>query len=178
MADFLDTPQRGIEATWVYMVVVQEDPEASLFEWARAYWDAAYESLASWVAFPRILADRRVELIAGLHKMGWWSDAVEHHAFGMNAGSLAELPQLNTLGIYSCDSSAPVWRGLHGCDIESKTWEDHPFNPHWTDAGYDPRHVADLRKLAETNLEEVHTACQQKWAMPSVIKAASTSSRG
>lgn len=157
-----------------HMAVVQHHPEASLTEWMWAY-DQLGDNFCDWIAFPRILGARRVELIAGLQKLGKWWVGHHHHAFGMNAGSLSELPKLNSLGVDSCDSSAPVWRGLMGYSIFDGTWPDIPFDPHyhhiWGATGRDSTELMQLSQLADRNLAEVLEACQQKWEMPSHIKA-------
>lgn len=157
-----------------HMIVVQQHPEASLLEWAHVY--ATFDiGFCDWIAFPRILGTRRVELIAGLRRSGTWHGNMKHHAFGMNAGSLDELPKLNTLGIDSCDSSAPVWRGLMGYHINSTMeWPDVPFDPHYNidvDSSRDITERMQLKQLADHNLEEVLTACQQRSVMLSPIKA-------
>lgn len=160
-----------------HMVVVQEHPEASLLEWAHAYTELA-GNFCDWIAFPRILGNRRIELIAGLQKLGLWETSRKYHAFGMNAGSLEELPKLNTLGITSCDSSAPVWRGLMGYHINSTSeWPDITFDPHYdidADSSRDITERMQLKQLADYNLAEVHAACQRKWEIPSPIRAANT----
>lgn len=153
-----------------HMVVVQQHPEASLAEWMWEY-DQLGNNFCDWIAFPRILGSRRVELIAGLQKLGKWWVGLRHHAFGMNAGSLAELPQLNTLGVYSCDSSAPVWRGLCGFRNGDPSWPDVKFDPHWNDQSNE---AMARKQLGDRNLAEVLEACQQKSEMPSPIKAART----
>lgn len=51
------------------------------------------------------------------------------HAFGMCSGSLKELKALADLGVTSCDSSAPIWRGMWGYRLEDTCWVDEPFNP-------------------------------------------------
>lgn len=170
-------PTAGTGVAAERMVVVQQHPEASLFEWAATY-DAC--QFYSWVAFPRILGARRVELIAGLKRIGRYHRHAKHHAFGMNAGSLDELPKLNSLGIYSCDSSAPVWRGLCGYHLNGEQegglalWPDIPFNPHEArlEDMVDSLEALQRRQLADRNLAEVLNACQSRWDVPSIIKAA------
>lgn len=175
-------PDRGME-TAEHMIVVQQHPEASLFEWASVYHHLVTDQLCDWIAFPRILGERRIELIEGLHTTGAgmvWSSDIKHHAFGMNAGSLDELPKLNSLGIYSCDSSAPVWRGLCGYHLNGEQegglalWPDIPFNPHEArlEDMVDSLEALQRRQLADRNLAEVLNACQSRWDVPSIIKAA------
>lgn len=171
-----DFPRPRIDDTWQEMVVVQQDPRAALIEWIDAYRETRNYP-CEWVALPRVLAARRIELIYTLRKLGLWQLDIQHHAFGMNAGSLAELPALNTLGVYTCDSSAPVWRGLNGYHINSTSeWEDYPFNP---DANLDAacgngaeEYAASVRALADANLTEVLNACQSTWEIPSTFMAA------
>lgn len=151
-----------------HMVVVQQDPQASLFEWANTYRFIASVWGPPWIAFPRILGDRRVELIYGLHILSEVSVNTKHHAFGMNAGSLTELPTLNSLGVYSCDSSAPVWRGLQGRSLHD-SWADIPFDPDFAYVG------TQYQELADTNLQEVMRACRSTSVIQSPIKAAAIS---
>jgi hypothetical protein len=147
------------------MGVVQQHPEASLFEWAAVYQELA--RFFGWIAFPRILGDRRVEFIAGLHTTDMWYERTTHHAFGMNAGSLDELPKLNAYGIYSIDSSAPVWRGLQGFRIDEELWPDIPFDA----SAPNVRGQDFALYLANQNLERTFDRCQSKWEVPSIIKA-------
>lgn len=165
--DFEATPQyRYYTANRERMVVVQADPAASLFTWAGNYQYINRHYNPDWIAFPRILGSRRVELIAGMQNLDIiWNPSIKHHAFGMNAGALEELQMLSLLGIDSCDSSAPVWRGLMGYKIEEPGWPDITFDPH-----YDPdkEPLLDLtakmqrKQLGDRNLAEVLVRCQRK----------------
>lgn len=159
------------------MIVLQQDVQASLFEWATVYQYICRMYDPQWIAFPRVLGNRRVELIAGMQAVDLlWNPGCKHHAFGMNAGSLDELPLLNTLGIDSCDSSAPVWRGLLGYHLEETlAWPDITFDPSMDIDGMpsvDSTTKMQRKQLADRNLAKVMEACHTKLEMASPIKAA------
>lgn len=160
------------KATWEDMRVVQQSADADLLYWMREYQKL---STYKWIALPRLLGARRVEFIRALQYADEWHEAANHHAFGMNAGAIEELPQLNALGVYSCDSSAPVWRALvagHRIGTPER-WADYPFDPKWHEVG----EVGRANKIiADYNLTEVFAACQLKLETPSTIVAAPTSS--
>lgn len=67
-------------------------------------------------------ATHRVELITKLQREGLWRNETTHHALGMIDGSLHEAAQLAKLGVDSIDSSAPVWRPLHGFALGDPNW--------------------------------------------------------
>lgn len=62
----------------------------------------------------------RPAYIRHLKEVGLWTPGVYHHALGMADGSVGEWLALRDLGVNSCDSSAPIWRGLHGWKLEKE----------------------------------------------------------
>ena len=170
VGDYLETSRLigefpiSSESLWAEMPVVQQDPEAPLAEWVAAY--ASFVKHGDgWIAFPRVLGDRRVKLIEMLLRSRVLPADLKVHAFGMNAGSLSELSELRDLGVYSCDSSAPVWRGLSmGVRIGRDHWIDMPFDPSWKFTGGPI--MARNMQVADLNLEVVLQLCQSKSATP------------
>lgn len=80
-----------------------------------------------------------------------------HHALGMRAGSLLELASLAEAGFDSVDSSAPIWRGLHGYDLTSEQ------TPKWPDYSFDPNALPfENSWKAKQNMVEVLSACSSK----------------
>lgn len=76
-----------------------------------------------WFGLPRLTAERgysRGELCLYIKRLKaeWDHDPIYVHALGMCAGSLRELAELDACQVDSVDSSAPVWRGWNGYDIE------------------------------------------------------------
>lgn len=134
------------------MLTLQQDAGADIFTWAAQY--VEYRTMAQWIGLPRVLGWARPQLIHGLQILGLWDGTVKHHALGMNAGSLDELKKLAELGVYSCDSSAPVWRGLNGFGLDSTTlWPDFPFDAAFEAGG------PDVEDLADFNLTKVLHIC-------------------
>lgn len=118
--------------------------------------------LCPWVGFSRLTNHfgltsphwrRRVDFIQYLQSEGKWGEGAEHHALGMLDGCMRELPLLAASGIYSIDSSAPIWRGLHGYCMDSK-WPGFSFRP---ELGHTPSE-SNLT-LASSNLSHVQESC-------------------
>ena len=118
-----------------------------------------------WVGFSRLTAhyrsdeqklsiDRRARFACQLYASGLWSQTTNHHALGMLDGNVAELRVLGRLGFASCDSSAPVWRGLRGKKL-TDTWPDWKFDPEVV--GFSKFE----KELAALNLQEVQRACRK-----------------
>lgn len=114
--------------------------------------------IASYIALPRCLVNgaamgsrARIHFIAQLKREHVWNSSVSHHALGMLGGNTEELWGLTHQAVTSCDSSAPIWRGLHGYGLLDP-WPDYPFDPFDTKADDWPRAVK--------NLQEVHDACK------------------
>lgn len=85
---------------------------------------------------------QRVDFIQHLLKEGVWQPEIYHHCLGMLEGAVGELPHLAKLGVNSIDSSAPIWRGLHGHALytgmeQSPVGPLDPFanrDPYWNEA--------------------------------------------
>lgn len=93
----------------------------------------------------------RPQFIQYLRNNDFWNPAAYHHALGMKDGSLEELGQLAQLGINSCDSSAPIWRGLNGCTM--------PRLPTPFPISFDPFSALTITDQAISNFKEVNTQC-------------------
>lgn len=146
------------------MTVVHATP-GDLGQFVKAYLKAT--SIGKWVGFSRLTPRyglkgevaklRRVQLANYLKTIGQWRWRHKHHALGMLDGDVEELTLLNNAGFRSCDSSAPIWRGLCGFRLGDKTWPDFKFE---LEGGYQqpPVNVA----VASQNLARVVTACVKK----------------
>lgn len=146
-----------------------------LHEFLSAYIIAS--TTCSWVGFSRLTskysslwphAIGRIKFAQELKMRGYWKQQVKHHALGMLNGDTDELPLLDKAGFHSCDSSAPIWRGIHGYDITDKSWPNYAFEPVAAPEAKD-------WVTAAGNLERVLKACQgqdpgddQKWKSTSV----------
>jgi len=127
---------------------------------------AAYELCpVEWVGFSRLTKsfdaelsaevtwhDQRVAFANILRERGLWRRELKHHALGMLSGDVTELTKLSYVGFHSCDSSAPVWRGLHGYSTNDPTWPNYAFEP------LAPPEANNF-DLAEQNLAVVLSAC-------------------
>lgn len=116
-----------------------------------------------WIGFPRNdsfgfgvneRGSRRPAIVSHLAKQPYWDPTKTLHAMGMVRGDLRELELLRTRGFNSVDSSAPVWRGLHGYHTNDPTWPEYAFEP-----------MCDIHEsvdwqLAERNLREVYARCK------------------
>lgn len=120
--------------------------------------------LGSWVGFSRLtrrydsntslgIMGRRAEFAMLLQREGLWQFGKTHHALGMLDGNLKELHLLKVAKFDSIDSTAPIWRGLHGFSLHEH-WSDYNFTAQQIDfpeVNY---------KQASHNLNEVVEACQ------------------
>ena len=91
-----------------------------------------------WVGFSRLTKAysdtmkwpyHRCTFAVHLRACNYWRPELEHHALGMLNGNLHELRSLNQLGFHSCDSSAPIWRGLHGYEVNDSDWPNYELTP-------------------------------------------------
>lgn len=125
----------------------------------------------TWLGFSRLTQTyglyssyrwtRRGNFVVYLKERGLWQPR-KLHALGMSNGAVAELKQLQKTGLdgefdtcfHSIDSSSPVWRGLHGYSLDSRSWPNYGFDPMAThfDASNWP--------CAKLNLEEVYLNCK------------------
>jgi hypothetical protein len=115
-----------------FMYIPQFDGSLKDYKAMRSYLDVMIEGFGiKWIGLPRIMAERgwsRAELCIAVKRMAAsWADSEPYvHAFGMCNGSLKEFFSLDEAQCDSCDSSAPVWRGWQGYDIEaSQAWAQH-----------------------------------------------------
>lgn len=159
--------QAYLGPTELIMVIHAEEGKLKDFE-------AMYEigcTLADGVAFSRLTQNyrwptpnktysqfmRRADFIEHLKREHLWQDDKYHHCLGMLNGALQELPMLSRLGVDSIDSSAPVWRGLHGYPIDGVGWPDYSLQ---MDSPVE--FSAAQISLAAANLDQALTACQSK----------------
>jgi hypothetical protein len=149
--DYLD--KYGLpKGTEGMMVLQAEDSKLRQFE-------VAYETCpVKWVGFSRLTKSynpwmvwpqQRDGFATHLRQEGMWRSELKHHALGMLSGLVEELANLK--GFESCDSSAPIWRGLLGYSMTDK-WPNYEFQ---VEAGPE----ASNWEMAEKNLSEVMEAC-------------------
>lgn len=111
----------------------------------------------AWIGIPRCLAtDIARNNLSRCYVADFIKDErpdVRIHALGMVDGNPYELCYLAERGVYSCDSSAPVWRGLKGLNLYE------PWNG--PDIDFDCVEPSVHRQsVADENLEEVDRACR------------------
>lgn len=113
------------------------------------------ECMAGWA--------RRTLFIQRLKELKLWNPNCYHHALGMRDGSLRELEQLRNIDVDSCDSSAPIWRGVHGHKIGSN---ELPFNidfdPFWSPTPSLCNSPLSIDPLAKENFQQVLDICASK----------------
>lgn len=167
--DFVETRKRGVEflrelrghkwANGVETMSVLHAPDGELGVFEMAYKEAA--QLSEWVGFSRLTkfyseqteTASRAGFLAQLKMINYYRPDRHHHALGMRNGSLVELADLTIAGFESCDSSAPIWRGLHGFHLEDSTWPDFPFTPH-------AHKVVHTYQVVESNIRKTKEACR------------------
>lgn len=154
--DFHKTWRHQVDVQWMY--VPQARPgELTLFSDYLAR--AVDEIKPEWIGIPRVLATdmhgafndiARADLCDWI-RMRYGYD-LHVHALGMAAGNLKDLEYLRQAGCNSVDSSAPVWRGWNGFDIEDTMW-----NTKGTECDFDARPLESIEneKLIIANLRKV-----------------------
>lgn len=124
-----------------FMFIPQFDGSVNDFNTMRWQIKTMIEAFGvKWFGIPRLMAERgysRAALCLWIKDQNFENGLGENyvHAMGMMNGNLREMHELNDAGCNSIDSSAPVWRGWQGYDIErSKEWAQHgmpcDFNVH------------------------------------------------
>lgn len=123
--------------------------------------EVAYELCPTkWVGFSRLTKSYYLYMTWPQHRDCFashlkiekmWRPELKHHALGMLSGYVEELSYLANQGFESCDSSAPIWRGLLGYSMTDK-WPNYEFQ---VQAGPE----ANNWQMAEKNLTEVMEAC-------------------
>lgn len=148
------------------MTVVHAEP-GNLEQFVHAYMEAAKQS--RWIGISRLTEDfgclggdavcRRANFLTELSRRRTYQVTHHHHALGMRDGSLEELKSLSDSNLVrSCDSSAPIWRGLHGIGMTSNGGFHTDFNPEGGWVNWNGG--LDQSSQAETNLWEVEQACR------------------
>lgn len=112
-----------------WMFVPQGQP-GDIDGFVRCAFEALKDPRVTWIGIPRCLSTdisdnplARV-LFAGSIKKDY--PHINLHALGMVKGNVHELYYLQKIGVRSCDSTAPVWRGLHG-KMLFQPWEELAF---------------------------------------------------
>ncbi len=143
-----------------FMFVPQAEP-SDMSGFLNGLTVALKDKRISWVALPRCLAtDIARNTLARCFMAEFIRKEYPHvkiHALGMVDGNPYELAMLAERGVYSCDSSAPVWRGWNGLTLHNH-WDgpDIDFN-----AVIPAASCSDLfLKRVNDNLEEVDRACR------------------
>jgi len=133
------------------------DDHLEMIKYTDAMWD--YFDIR-WFGIPRLIAEQgysRAAFVSRI-KSGGHDGPPYVHALGMCAGNLKEMNELREAGCDSIDSSAPVWRGWNGYDIERyKEW-----NKNGTACDFNARPeglTQSVRKIILSNLRKVGVAC-------------------
>jgi len=131
----------------------------------RQQFETAYGMVCTeWVGFSRLTKSyghgvqwpyHRVSFATYLHASEQWRGELKHHALGMLRGNVQELKALNGVGFHSCDSSAPIWRGMHGYEVDEVDWPDYSMEPLCAPE-------AANWEMAERNLAVTLEACNGK----------------
>lgn len=141
------------------MTVVHAEP-GNLEQFTHAYMEACKQS--PWVGISRLTQDfgasfeisPRLAFIKYLKLEKKYDGSKKHHALGMASGSLKELNMLAGSGLFnSCDSSAPLWRGMCGTKL-GELWPDAPFDP------TSEMLLGSSMDTATNNWQEVQAACK------------------
>lgn len=98
--------------------------------------------------------EHRWSFMRHLKRHGMYRQELKHHALGMLNGDVAEMGYLAENGFESCDSSAPIWRGLHGYALEDTSWCKWAFEPECHE------NVNNLVQAGK-NLDQVLEACNE-----------------
>lgn len=145
---FLDTYDDmfpGVE--WMYVPQSVAGDEKG---WFKGLVAALEDSRIKWIGLPRCLGTDIMHPESRINVARYLQNerlSIKVHALGLQNGNYHEIPFLADAGVYSIDSSAPVWRGWHGFTT---------FDPKWTKvpddfgAKYDPQKEA----LIISNLRE------------------------
>lgn len=146
---------RHLEAAYEFMYVPQaeeNDPQG----FASSLREALETGWFTWIGLPRALNSHIAKSIEARTLTARWIKenypSIKVHALGYG-GSVQELHELNSVGVLSIDSSAPVWRGWCGFQLGA-LWPDFPcdFNVKLRDNPYD--------KIILDNLEECNVNTQ------------------
>ena len=138
------------------MTVVHAEP-GNFEQFCHSYMEACKQSPV--VGISRLTEDfgagkeltRRAQFLSALRGAKLYDQTKWHHALGMGDGSLEELKSLKESKLFrSCDSSAPIWRGLMGTYL-GEEWIDQPFDPTFCKDG-------DVQR-AYKNLDQVLSIC-------------------
>ena len=117
-----------------------------------------------WIGIPRALVTHiaqgpnakfaRIDLVEELNMRG-----VKTHALGMANGDLWELDRLAWEGVVSCDSSAPIWRGVNGYYMsDTEEWDKKGTPVDFDFKGEEPLYVRGGSRVME-NINSVLVAC-------------------
>lgn len=112
---------------WLY---IPQSLPGDLHGFIESYTEAISDRRITWLGIPRALAyaitDNPLMRVEFARMVKRDHPGIHLHAFGMVNGDVHELPYLKMAGVESIDSSAPVWRGWNGYEIERKAdWDFH-----------------------------------------------------
>lgn len=155
--DFLSECWRHLDETKTTLMRVLQHESREVRAWDLLQYDLSQEFDYTWIAYPRVLGEMRPKIISETTKTTLAGDGMNVHAFGWT-GNLNEVRQLAKLGVTSIDTSAPVWRGIHGLDLGNENvaaWEKHgpKFDPNYSLA------LFEQEQIVESNLASMQRAC-------------------
>lgn len=142
---FVPQAEAGNKGGIAYAIdVVLQDPRVGRF--------------VSWVGLPRCLAthfDNWRPALAAVVRSSY--PHIKLHALGMASGSVEEMKACEAVGVYSIDSSAPVYRGGFGLSIsdpkDRQYWEEHGEDLRIEVEGtFEGQHEMIMKNLAEVGI--------------------------
>lgn len=139
---YLDMYYTAFPANTEWLYIPQSLP-GDINGFVESYIEAVQDRRITWLGIPRALAyaitDNPLARVEFARMVKRDHPGIHLHAFGMVNGDIHELPYLKAAGVESIDSSAPVWRGWNGNQIDKtedrKLWDIQgtavDFNTKW-----------------------------------------------
>ena len=160
---FLDRwAEKFPEVEWMYVPQAEEKHYGDLIHSMKEVLDNEPSNRVKWIGLPRNLTTHflsplnRIDAVRVIKEEPAYEN-VKIHCLGMAAGNVHELHYLAQLGVDSIDSSAPVWRGWNGYNINDPNWPDIPVNFDWLGAGlreaFQDKHELILHNLKECGID-------------------------
>lgn len=108
---------------WMY---VPQSTRNNIMGFIDGLYHALNDSRIGWIGLPRAMCTHiSMDPLIRANCAQWLRPKrVKVHALGMVRGNLGELPFLREAGVFSIDSSAPVWRGWNGISLEETSGRD------------------------------------------------------
>lgn len=136
VSGFLDRYHSALRNMGCRFIGIPHTTEGNLLGWIQGLLTMVNDFPLDGVGIPRCLATHywpedpliRVKAVEFI-KQYWRKEKLYTHAMGMVNGSVDELNALREVGVDSCDSSAPVNRGLFNLSLtdpkDRQFWDEH-----------------------------------------------------